>query len=276
MPKPLICALIVGACVALDIALHAATAGFLPLPADFEGSVLVRRLGFGPVALAWAIIAFSGMALVFLAIERRMTGSGFGKGLRYGIGLGLVVQVAMIEGVAMSGNSFVDEFVVGLSDAVPVVVMGALLGRFLASEVPPAQVGGSVPGNIAVTLTIFALVFGTGRVGVQLAGLVDSALAIRPGTTIIWTVAMGATIGLFHRLVGDRLRALAAVPRALAFGLGVFGVNWALFMVFVALIFPDALSDVVLRVGIDVALVTLAGLLVAALRPARADSPGTS
>jgi len=268
MPRPVILALIVALCVALDIALHAATAGFLPLPADFEGSVLVRRFGFGAVALAWAILAFSGMALVFLAIERRMTGSGLGKGLRYGLAVGLVVQVAMLEGVAMFGNRFVDEFVVGLSDALPVVLMGALMGRFLASDGPQAAER-SLAGGLVRTIAVFALVFGLGRLGAQMAGVIDTALSVRPAATLIWTFAMGATIGLFHWLVGDKPGVRATVPRALAFGLGVFGVNWALFMVFVAMIFPGTLGDVVSRVVIDIVLVTLASLLIAALRPLR-------
>jgi hypothetical protein len=226
----------------------------------------VRRFGFGPVALSWAVVAFTGMALVFLAIERRMAGSALGKGVGYGLALGLVVQIAMLEGVAMFGNRFVDEFMVGLSDAAPALVMGALLGRFLATDGPPTPGGGSVAGEVATTMGVVALVFGIGRLSVQVAGVIDSALTVRPAATILWTFAMGATIGLFYRLVGARLSAPAAMARALAFGLGVFGVNWALFMAFVPMIFPDTLDDVALRVGIDVALVTLACLLVAALR----------
>jgi hypothetical protein len=47
----------------------------------------------------------------------------------------------------------------------------------------------------------------------------------------------------------------------------VFGINWALFMTFVPMVFPDALADTALRVGLDILLVTGAALLVGALRP---------
>jgi hypothetical protein len=261
MRRPLIFLLIVAISTALDIGLHAATADFLPLPADFVGSVLVRRFGFEFVALVWAIVAFTGMGLIFLAVERLMAGSGLGKGLRYGIGLGLVVQVAMLEGIALFGNRIVDEAVVGMSDAVPVLIMGALLGRFLATEGPPAPAVDLLLKEAAVTVAVFALVFGGGRLGAQMAGVIDTALPVRPGATIIWTFIMGATIGLFYRLVKDAFRGLAPLPRALGFGMGVLGLNWALFMVFVPMIFPGTLTDVLLRVGLDIALVTLACLL---------------
>jgi hypothetical protein len=258
MRRPLRFPAIVCISVALDIAMHAATADFLPLPADFEGSALVRRFGFGPVALAWAVVAFTGMGLIFVVAERHMTGSGLSKGLRYGLGLGLVVQVAMLEGVAMFGNRAVDEAIVGLSDAVPVLVMGTLLGRFLATNGPPAPAVGLLSREFVITLALFAMVFGSGRLGAQMAGVIDTALPVRPGATIIWTLAMGAAIAFFYHLVQDACRGLAPVPRALMFGLGMFGLNWALFMLFVPMIFPGSLTDVLLRVGLDIALVTLA------------------
>ena len=56
--------MIVGVSVALDIVLHMLTSDFLPPPEGFTGSVLLLQFGFGPVALAWAILACAGMAAV--------------------------------------------------------------------------------------------------------------------------------------------------------------------------------------------------------------------
>lgn len=261
MPRPIVFVLIVALGVGLDIALHMLTEDFLPLPEGFVGSLLMQRLGFATVALAWAVLAFTGMALVFLRIERHMSGSGLSKGLRYGIVLGLVIQVAMIEGVALFGNRLTDELVVGLSDALPIVIMGALLGRFMARETPRLVETEARPSPALNVVLLFAVVFTLGRLGAQSLGLIDSAISVRPWVTLAWTVAMGATIGVFYLVLREALPSNSLVPRALAFGLGVFGVNWALFMVFVPLIFPDTMTDFVLRIGVDVLLVTLACLL---------------
>ncbi|MGY6534799.1 MAG: hypothetical protein ACXIVG_05575 [Pararhodobacter sp.] len=64
----------------------------------------------------------------------------------------------------------------------------------------------------------------------------------------------------------DALRGLSRDAAALAFGLGVFGVNWVLFMTFVPMVFPGALPDTALRVGLDILLVKGAALLVGALQ----------
>jgi len=140
--------------------------------------------------------------------------------------------------------------------------MGALLGNLVSGDGPRAQAAATrLAGHVGAVAT-FTAVFVAGRLGLQMAEVIDSALLERPGATVVWTIAMGVTIGVFHRLLGDSVAEVALAPRAAAFGLGVFGVNWALFMVFVPMVFPDTLADVVLRVGIDIGLVTLACLLV--------------
>lgn len=247
---------IVAVCGVLDVVLHMLTEGFLsPLEAY---SPLVERLGLGPVASAWVALAFTGLGLVFLRIERHMAGSGLSKGLRYGLAVGLMVQVAMIEGVAMLGHRFVDEFVTGLADAIPIVLMGALMGRFLASDGPAARPIDPFPAGFVRVLLIVTAVFGLGRLGAQAVGLFDSGLELRPVATVAWTLAMGATIAVLVWLVRDAAWHLTRTGRALALGAGVFGINWALFMAFVPMVFADALVDAVVRVAIDIALVTVA------------------
>lgn len=82
MPKPLAFTLIVVVCGALDIVLHTLTADFLS-PLERYGT-LVERFGLELVATAWVALAFTGLGLVFLRIERHMAGRGLTKGLRYG------------------------------------------------------------------------------------------------------------------------------------------------------------------------------------------------
>lgn len=83
----------------------------------------------------------------------------------------------------------------------------------------------------------FALVYGLGRTGAQLLGLIDSGLAERVLPSLIWLFAMGAAIGVLFLGLGDVLRGLSRRVGALAFGLGMLGANWALFMAFVPMVF---------------------------------------
>lgn len=262
MPRPLIFLLIVALCGALDIGLHMAGGDLMPSPSEF--SALVNRVGFGTVVMVWIALAFTGMGLLFLFWARRMAGGGLTKGLRYGLALGLMILVAMFEGVGLLGTPLIGELAMGLADAVPIALMIILLGWTLAPASPEADTRGRL--SVLPILVVFALVFGLGRTGVQLLGLIESGLAERVLPSLIWPFAMGAAIGVLFLAVTDALRDLSRGATALAFGLGVFGANWALFMTFVPLVFPDALTDTVLRVGLDILLVTGAGLLLGARR----------
>lgn len=257
MPRPLIFLLIVTLCGALDIALHIAGGDLMPTPSVF--SALVNRFGFGAVVAGWIALAFTGMGLVFLVWARRMVGSGWQKGLRYGLALGLMILMAMFEGVGLLGTPLIGELAMGLADAVPIFLMITLLGWTLTAD-SPAAAGHGTPRVWPVLLT-FALVYGFGRTGVQMAGLIESGLAERLLPSLIWPFAMGAAIGVLFLALGDALRGLSRGMVAVAFGVGGFGANWALFMTFVPMVFPDALTDTALRVGLDILLVTGAALV---------------
>lgn len=257
MPRPLAFLLIVAACGALDIALHMAGGELMPMPSAF--SPLVDRLGFSTVAALWIGVAFTGMGLLFLLWARRMAGNGRAKGLRYGLALGLMILIAMFEGVGLLGTPLIGELAMGLADAVPIALMIILLGWMLAPDSPEAAARGGL--SVLPVLVVFALVFGLGRTGVQLLGLIESGLAERLLPSLIWPFAMGAAVGVLFLAMADALREASRGSAALAFGLGVFGANWALFMSFVPMVFPGALADTALRVGLDILLVTGATLL---------------
>lgn len=263
MPRLLIFLLIVAICGALDIALHMVGGDLMPMPSVF--SPLVNQFGFSTLAAAWIALAFTGMGLAFLFWARHMVGSGWPKGVRYGLALGLMILIAMFEGVGLLGTPLIGELVMGLADAIPIALMIALLGWKLAPDSPNVDACGRLPGLLV--LVVFALVFGFGRAGIQYLGLIESGLTERALPSLFWPFAMGAATGVLFLAVTDALRDLSRVSAALAFGLGVFGVNWALFMSFVPMVFPDAWADTALRVGLDILIVTCAALLVARLRP---------
>ncbi|MCC5974902.1 MAG: hypothetical protein JJT81_12730 [Rubellimicrobium sp.] len=258
MPRIVIFLLILALCGALDIGLHMAGGDLMPMPSEF--TPLVDRFGFGSVVSVWIALAFTGMGLVFLFWARRMAGSGRTKGLRYGLALGLMILVAMFEGVGLLGTPLIGELAMGLADAVPIALLIVLLGWTLADDSPNTD----APGRLVVlpVLVVHALAFGFGRTGVQLLGLIESGLAERLLPSLIWPFAMGVTVGVLHLAVTDALKGLSRVAAALTFGVGIFGANWVLFMTFVPMVFPDALADTVLRVGLDMLFVTCGAMMV--------------
>jgi len=248
-------AAIVLACVVLDIVLHVVTSSYSTMPENPDLSLAASILGTEITASLWALFAFSGVAFVYWNIRNEILGESVKKGSRYGGAIALIWMFAMLEGVSLFGNPVIKEFIVGLSDAIPVFVLSVLLSK-LQSE--------KVEGEPSVTLTlrhkikavlIFAGIFLMGRYIAYLSGVIQSGYQIRPIQTFVWTLLMGISIGAALVLL-DHRNERSLKHRAVKFGFLIFGLNWAAFLVFMPLLFSGYLVDVLFRIVIDILLVT--------------------
>ncbi len=268
-----IVAIIVG-CVLLDIGLHLAASPWSTAPPDPSPSPLAERLGVEAVATLWALLAFTGAALVFLWARAGIPGRGIGQGLRYGGALALLWLCAMLEGVSLFGNPLANELVTGLSDAIPALALGALLGLPGAGEGAGPRPVGRTPRQAAAVLGIFVVVFLAGRYAAYGAGAIASGWRARPLETLVWTALMGSAIGAGSLLLRPQGDAHGPWRGALRQGAVLFGVNWATFLLFMPLMFRGYLADVVTRIALDILIVTLAHHL--AFRPVAVRTPGSA
>lgn len=116
-------------CVLLDIVLHIVTTTYSTMPENAIFSLIAGILGIEITASLWALFAFSGVAFVYLNIRKEIPGEGVKKGLRYGTAIALIWLFSMLEGVSLFGNPIINEFIVDLSDAIPVFVLSILLSK---------------------------------------------------------------------------------------------------------------------------------------------------
>lgn len=252
---------IVLACVLLDIVLHVVTSPYSTMPENPNFSLAASVLGTEITVSLWALFAFSGVAFVFLRIRHEIPGDGVRKGLRYGTATALLWICAMLEGVSLFGNPFIKEFVVGLSDAIPVFVLSILLSMLQT---------GKNEADLSVTyflrqkvkaISIFAGIFLTGRYIAYFSGVIQSGNQTRPLQTFIWTLLMGIAIGASFVLLADNRNERSLKHRAVKFGFLIFGMNWSVFLVFMPFVFSGYIFDVFLRIIIDTALATIASYL---------------
>jgi hypothetical protein len=254
-------AAIVLACVLLDIVLHVVTNPYSTMPENPNFSFVASVLGTEITVSLWALFAFSGVAFVYWRIRNEISGEGVRKGLRYGTAIALLWICAMLEGVSLFGNPIMKEFVVGLSDAIPVFVLSVLLSMLQTEK---------VEGDLSVTyflrqkmkaISIFAGIFLTGRYIAYLSGVIQSGNRTRPLQTFIWTLLMGISIGTSFVLLVDNRNKRPLKHRAVKFGFLIFGMNWSVFLVFMPLLFSGYSTDAFLRIIIDTALATIASYL---------------
>lgn len=248
---------VVVVCVLFDIALHLVTNAYSTMPENPNYSMVAELLGTEITVTLWALLAFSGAAYVYCRIQNVIPGEGVRKGVRYGSAIALIWLFAMLEGVSLFGNPIINEFVVGLSDAIPVFLMAILLSFLSAGggEIVTVQ-----PLNLRqqiVAVSIFAVIFLIGRYAAYIMGVILSGYQTSPLYTFFWTLLMGACIGVVCMLLGNIGDTLSLERRAAKFGFLIFGVNWATLLLFMPLLFSGYLIDVLSRIVIDTLLVTI-------------------
>ncbi|HOP09992.1 MAG TPA: hypothetical protein PK629_00710 [Oscillospiraceae bacterium] len=249
------------ACVLLDIILHIVTSSYSTMPENPNYSLVQRILGTEITVSLWAIIAFSGVAFVFWKIRNEIPGVGVKKGLRYGAAIALLWMFAMLEGVSLFGNPIMKEFVVGLSDAIPVFVMCILLSKLQIGEAMHDRPVTFVFKQKIKAVLIFTGMFLAGRYIAYLSGIIKSGNQSRPFHTLIWTLLMGISIGSAFIMLGNSKNERSFLHRAVRFGFLIFGLNWTVFLVFMPLLFSGYIGDVFLRILIDTILATIASYL---------------
>lgn len=252
---------IVLVCVVLDIVLHIVTSSYSTMPENPNFSLAASILGTEITASLWALFAFSGVAFVYLNIRNEIPGEGVKKGLRYGTAIALLWQFAMLEGVSLFGNPIIKEFVVGLSDAIPVFVLSILLSKLHSEKVERHLSVASALRQKNKAVAIFTGIFLTGRYLAYLSGVIQSGNQTRPIQTFIWTLLMGISIGTAFVLLDNNRNGRPLKHRAVKFGFLIFGLNWVAFLVFMPLLFSGYIADVFLRIIIDTTLVMIASYL---------------
>lgn len=244
-------------CVLIDITLHSITSAYSSMPENPDYSKLAALFGTELTATLWALLAFSGAAGVFYRLQSSIPGVGLAKGLRYGTSISLLWLFAMLEGVALFGNAIINEFVIGLSDAIPVFLMGILLSLSISIKGRGSELKRLTLSQKILAVCVFTGVFFIGRYVAYFTGVIQSGHQTSPFYTLLWTLLMGACIGVACILLGNPGNALFLKRGAAKFSILFFGVNWATFLIFMPLLFSGFIIDVMSRIILDILLVTI-------------------
>ena len=99
-------------------------------------SIIITSGYFPPVAFASLTMAFCIMGLMFLAIQKTLHGTKQLKGALFGIALGGMYLIGMIEAYLVFPVSLFGEFYTGMVDGSGILLMSLLLGKYMADDMP--------------------------------------------------------------------------------------------------------------------------------------------
>lgn len=239
-----------------------------------ELSSIALQLGMPLTGFLWALLAYGCVAFVFYRLQAQLPGQRQWRGLRYGTAIGGLWLLGYLMRVPKVGSRFSSEVIGGLSDALPVVVLGCLLAWI---EGNPETIAGQKRKQRPFSLrsvVIFAAFFAVARlVAYSLNWIEVGAPALTP-YALLWLVSMGCWLGLtYHAVAPVVFSAVAAWQRAMQFGVFVFGLTWGSFILFFPLMLSGHVQNTVLMFLLDVVAVTAAYHVVEVrwLRPAASD-----
>ena len=245
-------------CAILDFSLHGISSMISPGSEIGNLSFIAKTIGAPGAAMVWVFIAFSSVAYVFYMYTDKIPGEKSAKGLRYGSAIGLLWLWGVVESSSLKGTPFIQETVMGLCDGAPVLLMGLLLGIFTTkSNSIESKNKPFIKGNRFSPILIFTFVFLIGRYFLYFTKIIESGYESRPYATFIWTLIMGALIGVIYILLGQTTKSSSALLSAIKFGVIIFGINWSVFLIFIPLICEGTLVDIIIRCITDIPFVIL-------------------
>jgi hypothetical protein len=240
--------LIIVASTVFDVLLHQAHQDPLKNVSTKAQSIVITSGWFLPAASASLILAFCTMGLIFLAIQKTLRGTKLQKGGAFGVALGGMYLIGMIEAYVLFPVSFFGEVYTGIADCCGILLMSLLLGKYMAEDTIKREED-RLPALPAVL--IIPVIYVLMRYFSYTVLHIESSYAVRPLATLLWTAGMGCWIGVMYGLVGRNVWQEHPFKHALLFGGLVFVFNWLIFNLFALLFIDYPVSDLVYRSVFD-------------------------
>jgi hypothetical protein len=232
-------------------------------------SIIITSGYFPPVAFASLTMAFCIMGLMFLAIQKALHGSKPLKGASFGIALGGMYLLGMVEAYVLFPVSLFGEFYTGMVDGSGILLMSLLLGKYMADDMPDRD---RLARPMFPAILIIPIIYVLMRYFSYMVLHIESSYSTRPLATFIWTAGMGCWGGVMYILVGRGIWYENPLKQVMIFGGLVFGINWLIFNLFALLFIRVSVLDLLYRSIFD-SLAIIMGVYISSFFPRRQVTP---
>lgn len=244
--------LLIISCGFFDMLLHALIS---PLNSSnvslLKPSIFVKNNMLVPAIIGWELLAFSVLALIFILIQNNLPGKKWIKGFLYGLSFGGLYLIGMFESVLLLNSSVLNEFLMGLGDFIPILLMGILLGIFVGTD----ETQNKERQNV-LPVFIIAISYIIGRYFAYSILHIQSAYISNPLGTFIWTLCLGLWVGIIYFILHTSIKGKSIISQGLFFGIVIFGSNWLMNHIFIAVI-AELSPNLFIRAGTDILFVII-------------------
>jgi hypothetical protein len=228
---------------------------------ELAPSNLSQSIGLIPTAAIVITTSYTVIASVLIIIQETLYGSKLRRWFLCSVPFSFIWFMGVLESVSSLGKPILPELLIGLSDIVPILIMGGIISVWFSSvgqQNKNTADKSSVFGSFIIASTYFI-----GRYFLYTLIRINSGYFLHEIATFLWTLAMGLAIGLAYCLLRDGVKGHSPLSRGLWFGFVAFGLYWTLNNFFMPIVFDmsfirfsPTIMNYVYRVVIDIVFVS--------------------
>ena len=229
---------------------------------ELPPSALSQAIGMIPTAAIVVTLAYAVIALILLIVQEGLGGNRLSRVIRCSVPFGLLWFMGVLESVPALGKPLLPEFLIGVTDIIPVLLIGVLISLGISKGEHPSQ--GNLLPRVGLDILVIAFTYLVGRYLAYAVIHINSGYSTRPEATFWWTLAMGLAVGVAYSFWRDSVQGRTPLAKGLWFGIVAFGLYWALNNFFMPLLFDISfiqfdppIMNYVFRVAVDVLFVIL-------------------
>lgn len=265
--------------------------GFIPVVGEpLLWPSVFNDAGLMPLAfMVFGSLFYTIVAALYLLIDKNLRGGKVFKGLKFSF-LFVIIWVAyLLE--PLPHVMPLDKVTYPLADSGALLVMGLLLGLFVATKgeekfkaeedlcqvdkqhgvedevkdksMEAESIKAVMPMRKIkfsfLNVIIIGLIFFLVRIAMYKYCSLYSSFGVKPVETLLWAIGTGLAIGVVYELVAPYICVNHQIYRFLVFGLVFFGVNLVAFNGFMPVVFRVDMVDLAIRTVGDVGAVILGG-----------------
>ena len=204
--------------------------------------------GSMPIAfMLYGTFAYTIVAAIFLILHKHLSGNRIIKGLKFGILFSLLWSIYLMEPLAHGAP--IDKLTYPIADSAVLIVMGLLLGRFLAISSPNKKY--KFTKHSLRSIEIITALFFIGRMIEYKIFNIYSTFNNSPLSSIIWVIGTGIVIGLLFDYINPLISSKSITYKAFIFGVVIFGLDLFAFNFFIPIVFSFDILDLCIRTVVD-------------------------
>ena len=225
-------------------------------------SFISQKIGMIPTAAIVVTLSYTVIASVLIIVQEGLPDNKFERMVLCSLPYSLIWLMAVLETVSSLGKPFLPELFIGLSDIVPILMIGIMVGAWASRDTAKQQSLFRRPKTTSIFIIAFS--YFVGRYFLYTLLQINSGYLSQMNATFLWTLTTGFFIGLAYYMLHSGIKGDRPFSRGLWFGCVAFGLYWTLNNFFMPIVFdisfiqmdPPILNYVYRVIG-DIAFVVL-------------------